>query len=236
MKFGEPSSAAVTKMMIEINTGAIESNVSFGSYADREASQTGRIKEKQKKAAINRSTAGSGSTTSKGAEYYNLKKGKRGENLYKSRHLHSDPESVYDDKDHKIQKIKEQILNMGSNLYEKIILSMKMRPRTLINYLDARDVITEDDIVLICLREDCLDQKPNGCRGQLLEPKLKKSLMNVPLNKEDASLGGRPKCAHCGTPIHVPNLRITLGNTKRTFREDKDSLHREIQVKFLSAL
>lgn len=147
------------------------------------------------------------------------KNNKRGQKLYKG--LHDDPGSVYDDKEHKIQKSKEQILDMSSKLYQKVIMRMKMRARTLINYLDPRDVNTEDDIVLICLREDCLDQRPFGCRGQLLEPKLKKSLMNVPLNREDASLATRPKCAHCGLAIHVPRLKITLGDTKRTFREDK---------------
>lgn len=117
---------------------------------------------------------------------------------------------------------------MCSNLYERIILSIPMRPRTLIDDLDPRDVVCEDDVVLICLREDCEDQRPNGCRGQLLEPKLKKSLMNVPLNKEDASLVDDPKCAHCGRKIRQPELRITLGNTKRTFRNDRESLHRKI--------
>jgi len=79
--------------------------------------------------------------------------------MYKEKNLHGDPASLYDDKDHKIQKSKEQILDMSSKLYQKVIMRMKMRSRTLINYLDPKDVNTEDDIVLICLREDCLDQR-----------------------------------------------------------------------------
>ena len=110
-----------------------------------------------------------------------------------------------------------------------------MRPRTLVNELNPKDKIVVDDIVLICLRLNCKDQI--RCKGQLLEPKLKKSLMNVPLHKEDASLTRPPDCAHCGKEIDIPYLKITLGNSKRTFREDRQSLHREInECKFLSAL
>ena len=35
------------------------------------------------------------------------KNSKRGQALYKGRNLHGDPESLYDDKEHKIQKSKE---------------------------------------------------------------------------------------------------------------------------------
>ena len=48
---------------------------------------------------------------------------------------------------------------MCSNLYERIILSIPMRPRTLIDDLDPRDVVCEDDVVLICLRHQLTTNK-----------------------------------------------------------------------------
>lgn len=61
--------------------------------------------------------------------------------------------------------------------------------------------------------------------------------MQVPIKPDNFELSGNPKCAHCGKPNEIPNLKITLGYQKRTFRTDREVRHRQIDdVKFQSAI
>ena len=124
---------------------------------------------------------------------------------------------------------------MSSHTYQVLKLILHTRPRTLIDLEDDLDKVIVDETVLISLRQICRDK--DKCKGQLLEPKIKKQLMSVHINKFDFSLQGEPKCAHCGTPNAIPNLKIILGFQMRTFGTDKLQRHKQIDnVPFLSAI
>ena len=88
---------------------------------------------------------------------------------------------------------------MGTKKYK--FSCLKMRPRTLLNKLDISNKLIKDDSVQIQLRQDC---KAKDCMGQLLEPKLKKSLMSVHLEPNTTELSEKPRCTYCGANIDIP--------------------------------
>ena len=124
----------------------------------------------------------------------------------------------------------ELILMMGTKKYK--LQCLKMRPRTLLDKMDISNRLIKDDSVQIQLRQDC---EFETCKGQLLEPKLKKSLMSVQLDPGTTDLSDMPRCTYCGKPIKIPTLKIIHGGFSRTFREDRIKRHKIIEVSFFSA-
>jgi len=72
----------------------------------------------------------------------------------------------------------------------------------------------------------------------MLEPKLKKAFMTVRLEPGTSNLKDEPECIFCGEKIgkegNYPSLKITHGAPSRTFRLERQTRHRHIEVKFLS--
>jgi len=100
----------------------------------------------------------------------------------------------------------------------------------MLDKFDISDKIIKDDSVQIQLRENC-----PKCKWQLLEPKLKKSIMAVKLHPVTSDLAEPPNCIYCGKEIEIPNLKIIHGRASRTFRMDREPRHKYIKVHFLSA-
>lgn len=74
------------------------------------------------------------------------------------------------------------------------------------------------------------------CNGQLIEPKLKKSIMKQNLKNDGTfSLVSKPQCTFCGLEIDLPKLKIIHGRSSRTFRKDRSPRHKKIECDFLSA-
>ena len=135
------------------------------------------------------------------------------------------------DTDTKKQKQQELILCMNSPMYNIIYMRLGLRQRTLINNNDYEDKLIKEDSVQIQLKVNCVK-----CKNQLLEPKLRKSLMMVKLRDNTAELETSPECIYCGKKMDIPKLKITHGAPSRTFRTDRVPRHRLLQVTFLSVV
>jgi hypothetical protein len=65
------------------------------------------------------------------------------------------------------------VLKQGTEAYNRYLAKQGIRARTLIDKYDITEKLIKDESVQISLREEC-----PKCKGQLLEPKLKKSVMS----------------------------------------------------------
>lgn len=120
---------------------------------------------------------------------------------------------------------------MGSPIYKQLTYDLKMRQRTLFDKFDVSDKLIKDDSLQIQFRADC----PNAeCNGQLLGPKLKKSIQGMELKKNSWELKHQLRCNFCGKFIPIPLLKIIHGGMSQTFRMDRPARHKEFQVQYLS--
>lgn len=143
----------------------------------------------------------------------------------------SEAEKILNDEEAKRKQQEELVLYQGSPIYKKICYQLKLRNRTLFDRFDITDKTIKDDSLHIQLMEMCVH-----CKGQLIEPKLKKAIMKENLKNDGTfNLVSLPECTFCGKNISLPKLRIVHGRASRTFRKDRSPRHKKIECDFLSA-